>query len=370
MSRSRAAAAAALCCAFLAAPGAAPGQFNVRLQLDTRSAEEVLAVYAGGGSPAVAAATRGSRLAVATTALLSGRQLKDADLESALGLVRAGRPVPDDPFLLGEARPAAPDIGALLGDLRTRDFAGSVVSAVAQLFPQGTAIDVAFPVYVVAFGHRNADGFVRRVEWRGEVPQFVGEGSGVPTIVVDLSKTARSGRTPDERFTMVAATVAHEVFHAAFAAYKDRSAFWRRWNAGPRRPVDDLFDLAQNEGIAYYMNFILQTRAKFTQPQAQEARAAFDEFNRMAAELLDPRLTPARRRDIMLRANTSSYWSNYGAITGMIAARAIDNARGRDALRQTIATGPLEFFRTYAELESSQPGIPPLSAAVREALRR
>jgi hypothetical protein len=354
----------------LALPASAGAQFNVRLQLDTRSAEQALAVYRGGGNPSAAAATRGSRLVTATTALLSGRQLRDADLEAALSTAREGRRVQDDPFLVNEARAAAPEIGAMLDDLRSRDFAGSVVSTVSQLFPQGTGIDVAFPVYVTAFGHRNADGFVRRVEWQGDVPQFVPEGKGMPTIVVDLSKTARNGRTPDERFTMVAGTVAHEVFHAAFAAYKDRSSFWRRWNEGPRRPVEDLFDLAQNEGIAYYLNFVLQSRARFTGPQAQEARAAFEEFNRMAGELLNPRLSPDRRRDIMLRANASDYWSNFGAITGMVMARAVDGSRGRDALRQTIASGPLEFFRAYAELESSHPDIPRLSAAVREALRR
>ena len=40
-----------------------------------------------------------------------------------------------------------------------------------------------------------------------------------------------------------------------------------------------------------------------------------------------------------------------GAFTGMIVARQIDRAFGRDALRQTIALGPVDFFGKYIDAQ-------------------
>jgi hypothetical protein len=158
--------------------------------------------------------------------------------------------------------------------------------------------------------------------------------------------------------------VAHEVFHAAFGAYKDTSPVWRQYYAQPRTYLDELLDLAQNEGIAYYLTLIQRTRGRLIQDWPEHVRAAFSDFNRNAEELLSPRTPPSRVADLIRIANTSEYWQNYGAITGMIIARQIDNTFGRDALSSTIANGPGDFFLKYVDVMKQQSDYPQLSPVV------
>ena len=90
--------------------------------------------------------------------------------------------------------------------------------------------------------------------------------------------------------------MAHEVFHAAFGAYKDNSPVWRQYYGMRRTYLDQLLDLAQNEGIAYYLTLIQRTRGRLVMDWPERVRTAFTDFNRNAEELLSPRTRPTGPR--------------------------------------------------------------------------
>jgi hypothetical protein len=349
--------------------GAAPARqgegFNVYLRIDYSSAEKTLELYQGtGGRPGDIAALRGSQIALSTTAFLAQRPLDTPALEQALEAVKFNQGLGDDVFRMHDARANVAVIRELFEEAQKRNFGQKVVSTVAQLFPPGARVNTMIPVYFVAFGHQNIDAFVRRVVWRGDTPSFTGEGQGELTIVVNLAKCVNYGRTVDERFIGMLSVVAHEVFHAAFGVYKDGSPAWRNYYAAHRTPFDQLLDLSHNEGIAYYLSLIQSSRGKLPPDGLERARRSFADFNRNAAELLAPGTTFRRSEDIIRLSNTSGYWESYGAITGMIIARQIDQTLGREALVQTIANGPADFFGKYADLMKRDGNIPTLSPVV------
>jgi hypothetical protein len=206
--------------------------------------------------------------------------------------------------------------------------------------------------------------------WRGDEPVFAGEGGGELTIVVNLARAVSYGTTTDERFLGLVSVVAHEVFHAAFGMYKDRSPVWQRFYASSPRPFDRLLDLAQNEGTAYYLSLVQQTRGLLPPDGESRARASFAQFNAATEELLSPSLKPRRAEELLRTSNTSGYWENFGAITGMIVARQIDRTQGRTSLVETLSRGPFDFFGKYVELQERDNSLPQLSRQVsREILR-
>jgi hypothetical protein len=269
-----------------------------------------------------------------------------------------------------DARANVAAISELLAEAQKRNFGQKVVSTVAQLFPSDARVSTMIPIYFVAFGHQNIDAFVRRVVWRGDTPSFTGEGQGELTIVVNLAKCVNYGRSVDERFIGMLSVVAHEVFHAAFGVYKDGSPVWKDYYASHRTPFDQLLDLSHNEGIAYYLTLIQSSRGRLPADGLERARHSFEDFNRNAAELLAPGTTFRRSEDIIRLSNTSGYWESYGAITGMIIARQIDQALGRQALSETIARGPSDFFGKYADLMKRDGNIPVLSGAIIQSATR
>lgn len=340
-------------------------QFNVFLDLNYASADQTVELFGGlSGHPDEIARLRGSQIALATTAYLAQRPLNLTDLERSLQAAKFNQSQGDDPFRMSEARANVAAIKELLAGLRQRNFGQKVVSTVEQLFPPNARVTTRIPVYFVAFGHQNIDAYVQRIIWRGDTPTFVGEGQGELTIVVNLDKAVSYGAELDERFIWLMSVVAHEVFHAAFGAYKDTSPVWRMYYSRSRTYLDELLDLSQNEGIAYYLTLIQRTRGRLVMDWPERVRTAFTDFNRNAEELLSPR-TPVRRSEDLIRmANTSSYWENYGAITGMIIARQIDNTFGRTALSETIANGPADFFLKYLNVMKQRNDYPQLSPAV------
>lgn len=347
------------------------GQFNVVLAANFASAAATVELYGGlAGHPATIAQLRGSRIALATTALLAQRGLDEPALERALEAVRFNQDLGDDVFRMREARQNAEAIRELLTEVQRRNFSQKVVSTVAQLFPAGARVQTVIPVFFVAFGPQNIDAFVRRVVWQGDTPVFTGEGRGELTIVVNLARAVHYGASTDERFVGLLGVVAHEVFHAAFGVYKDASPAWRGFYASHQAPIFQLLDLTQNEGIAYYLSLVQSFRGRLPQDGLARARRAFEVFNGGAAELLSPATTERRAQEIIRLSNTSGYWDNYGAITGMIIARQIDNTLGRQALVETIASGPADFFLKYASLPETDPPLPSLSPRVIDALRR
>jgi hypothetical protein len=345
--------------------------FNVYLRIDYASAEKTLELYRGlGGRPADIAALRGSQIALSTTAFLAQRPLDTPELEEALESVKFNQGLGDDIFRMHDARANVAAISELLAEAQKRNFGQKVVSTVAQLFPSDARVSTMIPIYFVAFGHQNIDAFVRRVVWRGDTPSFTGEGQGELTIVVNLAKCVNYGRSVDERFIGMLSVVAHEVFHAAFGVYKDGSPVWKDYYASHRTPFDQLLDLSHNEGIAYYLTLIQSSRGRLPADGLERARHSFEDFNRNAAELLAPGTTFRRSEDIIRLSNTSGYWESYGAITGMIIARQIDQALGRQALSETIARGPSDFFGKYADLMKRDGSIPVLSGAIIQSATR
>jgi hypothetical protein len=340
-------------------------EFNLVLSINTESAERTVELYQGlSGRPQTIAELPGSRIALATTALLAGRPLDQQVLARALEAAKYNQDLGDDVFKMKDARANAGAIKELLEEMKKRNFAQKVVSTVEQLFPSDTRISGMFPIYVVAFGHQNIDAFVRRAVWNGATPVFVGENQGTLTIVVNLAKAVSYGRDVDERFYGLMSVVAHEVFHAAFGLYRDRSPQWLQFAATHRTWFDQLLDLTQNEGIAYYLSLIQRTRGRLEENQLRNFNAAFDEFNRRCGELLSRGITPERAQQIIEQSNTSGYWGSYGSMTGMIIARQIDQMLGRQALSETIALGPYNFFGKYAELMKNRDDIPRLSGQI------
>ena len=349
----------------------AQAQFDVRLHLDLVSAEETLDLYEGrSGNPAQIAELRGSQIALATTSLILQRPLDTGVLEESLQAAKFNQDLGEDVFRMREARAHVREIRELLEEVERRNFSERVVRTVEQLFPSDARVARSIPVFFVAFGHINVDAYVRRVLWKGNVPRFVGEGEGEITIVVNLSKAVSYGRSVEERFVGLLSVVAHEVFHAAFAAYKDGSAFWRAYYAGPITPFQQLMDIAHNEGIAYYLSLIQATRGKLPSGWEQQVRAAFETFNQRGEELLDPSLGRARAQDILRQSNTSGYWGSYGAMAGMVMARQIDQTLGRTALVETVRNGPVAFFDTYLTVMDRDDRAPRLSAALIREVRR
>jgi len=345
--------------------------FDLRLDQDFESAEKTVELYEGlYGRPEAVAGLRGSQLALATTALLAQRRLSTRDLERSLEAVKFNQDLGEDLFRMKEARGNAGAIRELLDEVRRRRFADRVVGTVEQLFPPSARLKSRIPIYFVAFGHQNIDAFVRRVVWNGDEPAFVGEGNGELTIVMNLSKAVTYGRSVEERFFGVLSVVAHEVFHAAFGVYKDNSSGWRHYTATHQRPIDHLFALTQNEGIAYYLSLVHQTRGKLRPGWEEQVRTAFAAFSRNAEELLSPEISPRRASAIIRESNTSGYWESYGAMTGMIIARQIDQTLGRSALVETIASGPNDFFGKYVDLINRDGTLPALSPRVVQEIRR
>lgn len=346
-------------------------QFSVVLAANYASASSTLELYGGlAGHPSGIARLRGSRIALATTSLLTQRPLDEAALERALQSVKFNQDLGDDVFHMREARQNLDAIRDLLAEVQRRNFSQKVVSTVAQLFPEGARVRTVIPVFFVAFGHQNVDAFVRRVLWQGDTPVFTGEGTGELTIVVNLARAVHYGRDTDERFVGLLSVVAHEVFHAAFGVYKDSSPVWRSFYAGTPSPLFQLLDLTQNEGIAYYLSLVQSSRGRLPADGLVRAQRAFDAFNGGAVELLAPGTSDRRAQEIIRLSNTSGYWDNYGAITGMIIARQIDNTLGRQALVETLANGPSDFFLKYASLPASDSPIPVLSPRVISILKR
>jgi hypothetical protein len=346
-------------------------RFNLFIDVNYASADQTVELYEGlSGRPADIARLRGSQLALAVTAMLAQRPLSTPDLQRSLEAAKFNQSDGDDHFRMRPARAGVREIRELLETMRRRNFGQRVVSTVEQLFPADGQVNARIPMFVVAFGHQNIDAFVVRVTWDGDTPHPAGETEGEPVIVVNLARAVNEGASADERFIGLLSTVAHEVFHAAFDLYKRNVPFWRSYYASDAGAFDELLDLAQNEGVAYYLSLIQRTGGRLPHDGLERAQASFQTFNGVSAELLSQRTSPGRAAEILRRANTSGYWESYGSITGMIIARQIDQTLGRVALVETLRDGPRAFFQTYLQLMKRDRGIPQLSPLVQQEVQR
>lgn len=340
--------------------------FDVQLRLNFESADETINLYEGtSGNPEYIAGLRGSQIAMATTALLAQRPLTTADLVASLQGAKFNNIAGDDVFRMREARSRVAGIKALVEQCKLHNFGQKVVSTVEQLFPDDAKIAAIMPVYFVAFGHNNIDAYVRRVVWKGNTPVFVGEGEGELTIVVNLAKAANYEGPVEQQFIELLTVVAHEVFHVAFGVYQDNSPVWQRYFAQHHDYADELLELTQNEGIAYFLNLVQHYGGTLPQVWVEQLPYSFSQFNSSVHELLSPRTSRQRAEELIRTSNLSgSHKESYGAFTGMIIARQVDRAMGREALQQTIALGPFDFFGKYIDAMGKDNNLPALSEEV------
>ncbi len=337
--------------------------FNVNLSIDYSPAERTLELLRGGypGTRQLAA-LRGNRIAAATSELIAGRPDSPALLASCLDSLQAGQIIRDDIYGLEEARRNAGAIAALLDELQRRNFNRRVVATVEQLFPEDIPVSAMVPVYVVAFGHENADAYVRRITWDGDAPAFVGDGEGELTIIINLAAAARYPVRPEARLSSILVTVAHELFHAAFGLYKDASPAWKRHRAVHTTPVDYLLDLVQNEGIAYYVSMEQRIGDRLPDDWSRRMDESFATFNRNAERLLSGKAAGGEVAEILHSANLSGYWESYGSMTGMAMAREVDRSLGRQALIETLKLGPTDLLGKYIDLTGQNSGLPKISS--------
>jgi hypothetical protein len=338
-------------------------RFNVSLSFDYSAADQTISLLDGNQINTTSLAElRGNRIAASTTGLIANRESLTNLLQSYFDSLRYRDIIKDDMFHLETARKNVDLIKQLYLEIVRRNFNNKVVATVEQIFPRDAEVNVTIPVYVVAVGHDNVDAYVRRVIWHSDVPEFVGEGEGELTIVINLAQSVNYGNSVDERLINLLGVVAHEVFHAAFGAYKDQSPSWKRYYRNHQSSFDILVDLMQNEGIAYYLSLEQHGRGYLPRDWSVKTREAFSAFAKNAKELLSPSLTHQRAEELLRTANLSGYWESYGSMTGMFMAREIDMRLGRAALIETIAAGPADFFQKYftlAERDSNLPQIPP-----------
>jgi len=360
--------------AFLFPPSPLSGQtnpkFNVQLRVDYSAAERCIELFQDQPvSTQALVDLRGNRIAASTTGLIAGRGSVAEELKGYLDSLKYHEIIRDDIYHLESARQNATEIKRLLDEMEKRNFGRKVVATVEQIFPADGDVSITVPVYVVALGHENADAYVRRIQWDGDVPKFLGEGEGELTIVVNLSQSVKYGGDLQERYVTLLGVVAHEIFHAAFGAYKDQSKRWQRYYKTHQRAFDQLLDLTQNEGIAYYLSLDQRGHGYLPRDWNSRTREAIVSFNRNAAELLSENLTPQRASELLRTANLSGYWDSYGSMAGMFIAREIDQQLGRSALIETISAGPSDLFGKYILLTERDSNLPKLSELLNRQIR-
>ena len=339
--------------------------FNVNLLLDYTAAEQTIQLLADRYVNTQALVElRGNRIAASTTGLIENDRLSSLVLQYFLDSLKYHQIIKKDIYHLEDSRKNVFEINQLLEEMKKRNFNRRVVATVEQIFPQQTNINVTIPVYIVALGHENVDAYVRRIIWHGDIPQFVGEEEGELTIVVNLSHAVNYGNDLEERFVNLLGVVAHEVFHAAYGAYKNNSSAWKEFYRNHQKPFDVLLDLTQNEGIAYYLSLDQSWGGRVPRDWNSRTRDAFRTFNNNANELLSEKISPKRASELIRNANLSGYKESYGSMTGMFIAREIDLHLGRSALIAALSSNPYIFFQKYIELAKQDSNLPTLSEKI------
>jgi len=343
--------------------------FNVNLQVDYSSAEQLIEVSEGRLHNVNSVADlRGSQLAAATSVVLARRQFPPGTFQHELELLRDSFKSPDDIFGFGPTRAHLAEIKALLAEVKKGELDRRVVATVEQFFPADARISTTLSVYVVAFGNENAAAFVRRVVWNGNTPIFVGENEGEPVIVVNLVRLIGNSMPTNVQFIETLSTLAHETFHAVFAVYQSTSPAWKEIHSR-RGPFWSLAELVQNEGIAYRISFQERTGNSLPPYIFNQSKDAVLFLNNAMRELQSPSLTDARAKELVMNANLSgSFERNYGAAAGLLMAFAIDTKMGRDALTETVAKGVGDFFDKYDALTKQYDELPKLSEEVKGGL--
>ncbi|MDI6767827.1 MAG: hypothetical protein QME52_13485 [Bacteroidota bacterium] len=344
--------------------------FNLSLQLDYTAAEQTILLYEDRQvNTEILSSLRGNRIAASTAGMIANNRMITTHLKNYLDSIKYHQFIKDDIYHLEESRKNVHKIKMLFDELKTRNFTRRVIATIEQIFPTDAAITLTIPIYVVALGHGNVDAFVRRIIWHGDIPQFVDGDDGELTIVINLSQSIQYGDQVDEQFVSLLGIVAHEVFHAAYEAYKSTSSSWDQYYQNYHGPFYYLLDLTQNEGIAYYLSLDQFGRGNLPRNWHDKMRDAFSIYNKNAEELLTDTISSIRANEIIRKANLSGYWESYGSMVGMFIAREIDLRLGRAELIDILSGDPIGFFEKYIKLSEIDSNLPRLSYAISRKIR-
>ena len=322
--------------------------FDFSLGIDYSAAEQTLDYFDHlTGNTKYVAGLRGNRLAAATSIMLARTEKGEDDFIQQLELARNNARFESDVYGFFPARNHSAEIRKLLEEVKHRQLDRRIVATIASFFPDNARISTRFSVYFVVIGNERAAAFVRRVIWNYDVPSFVGNDQGEPVIVVNLARIIEGPKNVQAQFIETLSTTAHECFHAAFSVLKKSLPD----SVKPKNIAEQLVDVVQNEGIAYYLS--LQTHIGNTIPP----RSWFDVtaqsvgvLNGVLLEMASPNLTAARARELMMNSNLSgSMEGNYGSTAGMRMAYEIDTHLGRPALTATLMSGGTSFLYTYMQ---------------------
>jgi hypothetical protein len=322
--------------------------FDFSLGVDYNAAEQMLDYFDHRtGNTKYVAELRGNQLAAATSVMLARTEKSDDDFRQQLELARNNTRFESDVYGFSPAKNHIQELRKLLLEIKHRQLDRRIVATIASFFPEQAKISTRFSVYFVVIGNERAAAFMRHVIWNYDVPIFVSEEKGEPIIVVNLARIVEGPNNVEAQFIEVLSTTAHECFHAAFSVLQKSLPD----SAKAKNIAEQLLDVVQNEGFAYYLS--LQTHLGERTPSGQwfEGTArAIKALNSVLLEMSSPNLTLSRAQELLMNSNLSgSFEGNYGATAGMRMAYEIDSRLGRPALTSTLLTGSRSFISTYTQ---------------------
>ncbi|MDP2887129.1 MAG: DUF5700 domain-containing putative Zn-dependent protease [Ignavibacteria bacterium] len=347
--------------------GQTNAHFDISLRVDYSSVDEVLDFFdRKANNSARVAKQQGNQIAAGTSLLLARTERPGDDFVRALELARDSYKSTNDIYGLKMTLSRLDELKKLLAETKSRRLDRRVVATISSLFPSDASVSLTIPVFVVAMGNENAAAFVRRVAWKDDTPVFVGDDQGEQVIVLNLARCLIRGGDVQQEFVQVLSTLAHECFHAVYAAY--RSDFSE--DTLPKTPFFALAHLVQNEGIAYFLSREIRDGGEVPPSQWFDAtRRAVERLNSAFLELQSPELTSFRARELMMNSNLSgSFEGNYGATAGLRIAYEIENRLGRPALTETVREGVRSFFERYRELCRRDSNLPRFDDSVLRAI--
>ena len=131
--------------------------FDVTLQLDFVSADQLVGLYDGTeGQAHRVGELRGNRIAAATSLMLARRSASPELFLKALESFQAHFSSADDLFGLKETQNRISEVRSLLAECKRRQLDRRVLATIRQFFPENAPVSITIPVYFVAFGNENA----------------------------------------------------------------------------------------------------------------------------------------------------------------------------------------------------------------------
>jgi hypothetical protein len=345
-----------------------PSNFNFSLGVDYSAAEQTLDFFERRvGDADRIANLRGNQLAAATSVLVARTEKSNEDFRDQLVLARDIARFESDIYGFLPAKNHLPELQKLLSELKRRQLDRRIVATIASYFPAQSKISTRFSIYFVVVGNERTSAFVRHVVWNYDTPTFVGDEEGEPVIVVNLARVVEGLPTLQVQFIEVLSITAHECFHAAFSVLKKSLPVSSR----PKNIIDQLIDLVQNEGMAYYLS--QQTHYGGETPAQNWFLAtskSIGTLNRVFGEMSSPNLTRAHAQELLMNANLSgSFEGNYGATAGLRMAYEIDSHLGRQALTATLMNGGRSFILAYHQACMQDGSLPQIDRRVLQALQ-